>query len=49
MGKSSTTRTVRRFSAHASLAALGVLLRQHDVFGPIREGVQNPPVGAGPR
>lgn len=40
MGKSSTTRAVRRFSAHASLAAIGVLLRQHDVFGPIREGVR---------
>jgi hypothetical protein len=40
MGKSSTPRSVRRFSAHASLAAIGVLLRQHDVFGPIRQGVR---------
>lgn len=40
MGESSTKRCVRHFSAHASLAAIGVLLRQHDVFGPIREGVR---------
>src|SRR5438132_12086961 len=39
MGESNTKRSVRHFSAHASLAALGVLLRQHDVFGPIRERV----------
>jgi hypothetical protein len=40
MGASNTKRSVRHFSAHASLAAIGVLLRQHDVFGPIRERVR---------
>ncbi len=42
MGESTTTtqRSVRHFSAQASLAALGVLLRHADVFGPIRARVQ---------
>jgi hypothetical protein len=39
MGESSTKRGGRHFSAHASLAALGVLVRQRDVFGPIRAQV----------
>jgi hypothetical protein len=40
MGESSTNRRVRHFSAHASLAAIGVLVQHHDVFGPIRERVR---------
>jgi hypothetical protein len=36
----STTRTERHFSASASLAAIGVKVRQMDVFGPIRKSVQ---------
>src|SRR5690348_738374 len=36
----STTKTTRHFSSCASLAALGVKLRQLDVFGPIREQVR---------
>jgi hypothetical protein len=40
MGESTTKRGVRHFSAHASLAAIGVLVRQHDVFGPVRERVR---------
>jgi hypothetical protein len=35
----STTRTTRRFSPCASLAAIGVKLRQLDLFGPIRKSV----------
>ena len=38
--KESTTKTTRHFTACASLAALGVKLRQLDVFGPIREKVR---------
>ena len=34
-----TTRGEQHFSAQASLAAVGVLLRQRDVFGPIRARV----------
>ena len=40
MGKSTTKRGVRHFSAHASLVAIGVLLRHRDVFGPIRTRVR---------
>src|SRR2546421_9894084 len=40
MGKSTTKRGGRHFSAHASLAAIGVLLRHRDVFGPIRARVR---------
>ena len=36
MGQSTTARSGRHFSAHASLAGIGVLLRQRDVCGPIR-------------
>jgi hypothetical protein len=36
----STTQTTRHFSPCASLAALGVKLRQLDVFGPIRKNVR---------
>src|SRR5512135_3366709 len=36
----STILTERHFSASASLAALGVKVRQMDVFGPIRKSVQ---------
>ena len=36
----STTKTTRHFSPCASLAALGVKLRQLDLFGPIRKHVQ---------
>ncbi len=39
MGESTTKRRVRHFSAYASLAGLGLLVQQHDVFGPIREQV----------
>ncbi len=39
MGKSTTTGQGRHFSAQASLAGLGVLLRQRDVFAPIRARV----------
>jgi hypothetical protein len=39
MGESITQRGARHFSAHASLAALGVLVQQRDVFGPIRAQV----------
>jgi len=39
MGKSTTTAQGRHFSAQASLAGLGVLLRQCDVFEPIRARV----------
>src|SRR2546423_3582463 len=35
--KESTTKTTRHFTACASRAALGVKLRQLDVFGPIRK------------
>jgi Transposase DDE domain group 1 len=35
----STTKTTRHFTSCASLAAIGVKLRQLDVFGPIRETV----------
>src|SRR5207244_240183 len=38
--KESTTKTTRHFTACASLAALGVKLRQLDVFGPIRKRVR---------
>jgi len=40
MEQSTTTARVRHFPAHASLAGLGVLLRQRDVFAPIRARVQ---------
>jgi hypothetical protein len=36
----STTKTTKHFTGSASLAALGVQLRQLDVFGPIRKTVQ---------
>jgi len=39
MGKSTTTRGTKHFSAQASLAGLGLLLRQRDVFAPIRARV----------
>ncbi len=39
MGKSTTTRGTKHFSAQASLAGLGVLLQQRDVFASIRAGV----------
>ncbi len=35
----STTNTTRHFTGCASLAAIGVKLRQLDVFGPIRKSV----------
>ena len=35
----STTKTTRHFTGCASLAAIGVKLRQLDVFGPIRQTV----------
>ncbi len=40
MGQSTTARSERHFSAHASLAGRGVLLRQRDVCGPIRARVR---------
>lgn len=43
MGESTTNATTRdeqHFSAQASLAAVGVLLRQRDIFGPIRARVR---------
>ena len=40
MGQSTTARGGRHFSAHASLAGIGVLLRQRDVCGPIRARVR---------
>ena len=36
----STTKTTRHFTGYASLAALGVKLKQLDLFGPIRKTVQ---------
>src|SRR5919202_817026 len=39
MAESSTATTVRRFSPRPSLAAIGLKLRQVDVFGPIRSTV----------
>src|SRR5215472_8219992 len=36
----STTKRTKRFTGCASLAALGVKLRQLDLFGPIRKHVQ---------
>ena len=36
----STTKTICHFSPCASLAALGVTLRQRDLFGPIRKLVR---------
>ncbi len=39
MGKSTTARGTKHFSTQASLAGLGVLLRQRDVFAPIRARV----------
>src|SRR5215467_7525863 len=36
----STTKRAKHFTACASLAALGVKLRQQDLFGPIRQTVQ---------
>ena len=36
----STTKTTKTFTGCASLAALGVKLRELDLFGPIREVVQ---------
>src|SRR5215207_11007584 len=39
MVESSTVATARRFSPRASLAAIGLKLRQVDVFGPIRSTV----------
>ncbi len=39
MTESSTATTVRRFSPRTSLAAIGLKLRQLDVFGPIRSTV----------
>jgi hypothetical protein len=38
--KESTTRTTRHFTGCASLAAVGLKLRELDLFGPIREKVQ---------
>jgi len=40
MGQATTARSGRHFSAHASLAGIGVLLRQRDVCGPIRVRVR---------
>ncbi len=40
MDKSTTTPQERHFSAQASLAGLGVLRRQRDVFAPIRARVR---------
>src|SRR5260370_37836714 len=40
MNESTTTKTTRHFSPCASLAVLGVKLRQLDLFGPIRKRVQ---------
>jgi hypothetical protein len=40
MNQSTTTKTTRHFSPCASLAVLGVKLRQLDLFGPIRKQVQ---------
>ncbi len=37
-----TTLPVSRSTAHASLAALGLKLRQLNLFGPIRERVRIP-------
>src|ERR1051326_868629 len=34
------TKTTKHFSARTSLAAIGVKVRQLDIFGPIREGVK---------
>jgi len=39
MSESSTATTTRRFSPRASLAAVGLRLRQLDLFGPIRSTV----------
>ncbi len=39
MEQSTTTAPARHFTEHASLAGLGVLLRQRDVFAPIRARV----------
>ena len=36
----STTKTTRQFTGCASLAALGVKLKQLDLFGPIRKSVR---------
>ena len=36
----STTKTTKTFTGCASLAALGVKLRELDLFGPIRQQVQ---------
>ncbi len=36
----STTKTTRHFSPCASLAGIGVALRQRDLFGPIRKPVR---------
>jgi|SRR5271167_1589404 len=36
----STTEETKRFTGSASLAALGVKLKQLELFGPIRKGVQ---------
>ncbi len=35
-----TTEVLRRCTAHARLAVLGVTLQQLDLFRPIQEGVQ---------
>jgi len=40
MEQSTTTSQARHFTEHASLAGLGVLLRQRDVFAPIRARVR---------
>ncbi len=40
MMNESTTKTTDHFSPCASLAAIGVTLRQRDVFGPIRKLVR---------
>lgn len=38
----SITKTTQHFSARASLAALGIKLKQVDLFGPVRQMVRMP-------
>jgi hypothetical protein len=38
--KESITKLTKRFTGSASLAAIGMKLKQLDLFGPIRQGVQ---------
>lgn len=40
MGESNRKRGARHFSAYASLAAVGLLVRQRDMFGPVRARVR---------